>query len=64
MLQHPDAIAAMEEEWTKLRNAEWTYDDGDVHEKRKGVWDEGEVMEYDDAVALANERGKGYATHH
>ena len=45
MLQHPGAIAAMEEEWAKLRNAEWTYDDGDVHEKRFGVWDEDEVME-------------------
>ena len=43
VMTNKEAAAAVEKEWGNLRSAEYVDDDG---KKRKGVWDEENVMEW------------------
>ena len=46
-------MKAIQREWDRLRDAPWS----DNGKDRFGVWNEEDVMEYWDAVALENKKG-------
>ena len=57
MLRNYDAKAAMTKEWTRLRTAKCSSKDNNVMDMT-GAWDEVNVMEYEDAVRMANDLGQ------
>ena len=57
MKLHKGAVDAMNEEWARLRRAKWFSQDNKIMDMT-GCWDESEVMEYEDAVKMANRLGE------